>query len=51
MGFKIAQSENERSMDHKNLNQDSAKDIAADSTINEQDNVMITAVEGAEESY
>lgn len=50
MGFKIAGSE--KSMSKNNLNTNSAKDIGqGDSTINEQENVLITAVNDADESY
>ena len=39
-------------MSKNNLNTNSAKDLNnADSTINEHDNVMITAVNDADESY
>ena len=50
MGFKIAGSE--KSMSKNNSNTNSAKDIGqGDSTINEQENVLITAVNDADESY
>jgi len=39
-------------MSKNNLNTNSAKDIGqGDSTINEQENVLITAVNDADESY